>query len=113
MSRAARLVVVLGALLVIAQSLILWHATGRAGFTRYFDEAREAERAQREPSLADLFEGTGLHDERGVLEDLPNRFALGLLPSGPDHHAVSVFTLVAPATLALLAALLLRPRTKP
>ncbi len=89
---------------VVAQSLVLWNATGRAAWTRYHDAARAAEdAAAREGSLADLFEDTGVHDDAGgAPEALANAFALGMLPSGPDRHAVSVLTLAGPGALMAL-----------
>lgn len=86
---------------VALQALALWNATGRAAWTRYHDAERAAaEAAASEGSLADLFEDTGVHDDAGgALEALPNAFALGLLPSGPDRHAISVLTLAGPGAL--------------
>ncbi|TVQ64166.1 MAG: hypothetical protein EA379_02450 [Phycisphaerales bacterium] len=97
----ARIVIAVCAVGVLVQAVALWRATGGAGFTRYFDEARAAREAAQEPSLSDLFEGTGLDDAHGKMEAVENRFALGLLPSGPDKHAVSVLTLALPSLLAL------------
>lgn len=89
---------------VAAQALVLWNATGRAAWTRYHDAARAAEEAAaRGGSLADLFEDTGVHDDAGgAPEALPNAFALGMLPSGPDRHAVSVLTLAGPGAVVAL-----------
>ena len=89
---------------VAAQALVLWSATGRAAWTRYHDPERAAAEAEAaEGSLADLFEDTGVHDDAGgALETLPNAFALGLLPSGPDRHAISVLTLAGPGALIAL-----------
>ncbi|MBL0921095.1 MAG: hypothetical protein IBJ10_03085 [Phycisphaerales bacterium] len=89
---------------IAAQSVMLWNATGRAAWTRFYDAERAAEEAAAAGgSLADLFEGTGIHDDAGgAPEALPNGFALGLLPSGPDHHAISVLTLAGPGALIVL-----------
>jgi len=89
---------------IVLQTLALWDATGRAAWTRFHDAERAAaEAAAQGGSLADLFEGTGVHDDAGgALEALPNAFALGLLPSGPDRHAVSVLTLAGPGALIAL-----------
>ncbi len=86
---------------VAAQALVLWNATGRAAWTRYYDADRAAREAEQE-SLADLFEGTGIHDAHGELEEIPNRFALGMLPSGADRHVVSVLTIGGPGALMMV-----------
>ena len=84
---------------VIAQSFVLWAATGYAGFTRYKDPTR-IEKPASASSLSDLFAGTGLEDDTGAMPQLLNEFRLGLLPSGFDKHIVSVFTLAGPAGIA-------------
>ena len=111
-----RLLILLACAAVALQTVVLWSATGRAAFTRHFDEGR----AQREAgapgeSLADLFEGTGLNDDAGEIETTPNRFALGLLPSTYpwavwDKHFASVATIAGPA--AFIALLTLWPRRR-
>ena len=89
--------VVLGCMLVIiALTLLLWDATGRAGYTKLHD----AERAERdakaaEGSMEDLFAETGI----GTLPALENRFQLGLAPSGPGAHAAAVLTIAGPASV--------------
>ncbi|MCO6435591.1 MAG: hypothetical protein J5J06_00710 [Phycisphaerae bacterium] len=88
-------------LLVIAQAVVLWSATGRAAFTRYHDPKRAVDQAGA-TSARDIFADTGLEDETGPMEKLPNQFTLGLLPSGPDRHMVSLATLSLPPGLALL-----------
>lgn len=89
---------------ITMQALALWDATGRAAWTRFHDAERAAAEAEAQSgSLADLFEGTGVHDDvGGALETLPNEFALGLLPSGADRHAISVLTLAGPGALIAL-----------
>jgi len=89
---------------IVLQTLVLWDATGRAAWTRFFDAERAAAEAEAQSgSLADLFEDTGVHDDAGgALEALPNAFALGLLPSGPDRHAISVLTLAGPGAVIAL-----------
>ena len=96
--------------LVIAQGVLLWDATGRAGYTRFAD----AERAAREAaagSVAELFADTGLTDGDVRVAEVPNGFALGLLPSTYpwriwDPHLASVVTLAAPAFLVSVVAFL-------
>ncbi len=88
-------------------ALIVWDATGRAGWTRYHDPARaERDRAAASEGLGDLFEGAGLNEGRGGLAKIPNDFALGLGPSGPGKHAASVATIAGPALVAALYTLL-------
>lgn len=90
------------ALVIIALTLLLWSATGRAGYTRFYD----AERAQREAeaaegSMEDLFADTGI----GTLPELENRFRFGLAPSGSGAHAASVVTIAGPATVVALGSM--------
>lgn len=108
MRRFFSLVALLCSLVVIGLSLALWNATGRAGFTRYFDAARAASDAQAaRGSMADLFEGTGVTQGSKPMESAPNGFALGLAPGGmpTDKRFVSVLTLAGPALLAGLISL--------
>lgn len=99
MKPITRLILLAVCATVIAQSLLLWAVTGRAGFTRYYDPARDIDRSVN-PSLSDLFEGTGIEDETGAMPEVPNEFRLGLMPSGFDKHIISVFTLAGPAGFA-------------
>lgn len=104
LSLVARIVAFGCCALVAWQAFLLWSATGRAGFTRYHDAARAAEEAAS-GGVADLFEGTGLEDETGSLEEVPNDTALGALPGAypwmvHDRHFVSLATLGVPAALA-------------
>ena len=97
-----RLIVLGCCAVVIAMTLLLWSATGRAGYTRYHD----AERAERDAqaaqgSIADLFADTGIE----ALPEVENRFMLGLAPSGPGKHSVSVITIAGPAMLVGLGSL--------
>ena len=101
MKRLTRVILVMACAAVIAESFVLWAATGRAGFTRYRDPAR-IERTSDEPSMSELFAGTGLEDETGAMPEVPNEFRLGLLPSGFDKHIVSVFTLAGPAGVGVI-----------
>ncbi len=101
---------------VVALTLVVWNATGRAGFTRYFDAARfERDRAAAAGSVADLFEGTGVTDGAKPMEGAPNSFALGLAPSaGPlDKGFASVATIAGPAALAALLSLVIGRRSSP
>jgi hypothetical protein len=100
-------IVLLCGLAVCAQAVMLWHATRIEGFTftRYHDEERAArEDDSAGAALADLFEGTGIEDNTGAVEAVPNRFMLGLLPGGSDKHAISVLTLAGPGALVSLIA---------
>ncbi len=109
----ARLVIIACCAIVVALSLVLWNATGRAGFTRYFDAARfERDRAAAAGGVADLFEGTGVTDGAKPMEGAPNSFALGLAPSaGPlDKGFASVATIAGPAALAALLSLVIGRR---
>lgn len=99
-------VVLLCSLAVCAQAVALWRATRieNMTFTRYFDPARaEREASDQGEGLADLFADTGLEDNTGAIETVPNRFMLGLLPAGPGRHAISVLTLAGPG--AVIAAI--------
>jgi len=108
MKQIARVVILLCCLLIVGLAAMLWNATGRAGYTKYFD----AERAQRmaeadaEESLGDVFEeaGTGVAPP----EPLKNRFELGMLPGSPnpiDKHFVSLATIAGPAAVAAVVTL--------
>ncbi len=102
-------IVMLCGLSVCAQAVALWRATRIDGFTftRYHDEARAAREANAPgESLADLFADTGIEDNTGAVETVPNRFMLGLLPGGSDKHAISVLTLAGPGALVSLIAVL-------
>lgn len=93
-------------------AFLLWDATGRAGWTRYRDADRaEREAAAAEESLADLFEDTGVNDELGALDTVPNEFALGMLPSGGGRHLVSLATIAVPSLLGA-AWILLAPAVR-
>lgn len=95
-------------------ALVVWDATGRAGWTRYHDPARaERDRAAASEGLGGLFDGSGLNEGRGELAKVPNDFALGLGPSGPGKHAASVATIAGPALLAGFYTLLPNRRQKP
>lgn len=113
---AGQVVIVICCTLVIAQAIVLWSATGRAGFTRYYDPARAA-RERQAVGVGELFAGTGLEDDTGSLTTVPNEFSLGLAPSGGGEHLLSVATLAGPATVAIVTVLidayLHRKRRKP
>lgn len=102
-----RLIVVVCAGAIALQSYTLWRETRIEGytFTRYYDQARALQqREAKQDGLADLFEGTGLEDNTGAMEEIPNRFMLGLLPAGAGRDAVSLLTLAGPALLVALFA---------
>lgn len=105
----ARLVIVMCCLAVMAEAAVLWRATGAEGYTKYPKpaEAQSAETSDEDAGLSELFADTGLEDAHGELEELPNKFALGLAPSGADKHIVSLLTLAGPAGVAALLTLLL------
>lgn len=111
MRRAVRatawVIVLLCGVAVCAQAVVLWRATRLDGytFTRYFDEDRAAREAEAsEESLADLFAETGLEDNTGPIESIPNRFMLGVLPGGPGRDAISVLTLAGPGAIVSVIA---------
>lgn len=85
----------------LAPTLALWYSTGQAGFTRLHDPSR----SEAGPSAADLFADTGLAGDADLrVQSVPNRFALGLLPSTYpwrvwDPHLASVATVGVPAAL--------------
>lgn len=113
MNRWIRLIIVLCSLAVAAQALWLWQATGGAAFTRYHDPTRETATGAGD-SLADLFADTGIEEDTGPLEQVPNRFTFGLLPAGADRHLLSVATVVLPSAVTLLLALVARrPKPRP
>lgn len=91
---------------VLIMSLMLWDATGRAYYTQQFDAERAKREAENTNNLANLF-GDGPAGAEASIEAVPNRFALGLLPStepwnitNPD--LVSVMTISTPALLIAL-----------
>ncbi|MCB9838321.1 MAG: hypothetical protein H6813_03200 [Phycisphaeraceae bacterium] len=87
---------------VVALTLLLWDATGRAGWTKFHDPDRAQRDAQAaEGSLEDLFADAGIEG----LPELENRFQLGLAPSGVGEHAASVLTIAGPAALVGLGSL--------
>ena len=105
----ARLVVIACACAIALQAHTLWRETriDNYTFTRYYDPARDS-RSPADPlagGLSDLFADTGLEDNTGRMEEIPNRFMLGLLPAGPGRDAISVLTLAGPALLIALLAL--------
>ncbi|MGD9693046.1 MAG: hypothetical protein AB7G17_09685 [Phycisphaerales bacterium] len=114
----ARWTILLCCALVVAQGVLLWDATGRAGYTRFKDTDRAAREASA-PSAADLFADTGLTDGGDVrVAEVPNGFALGLLPSTYpwrvwDPHLASLVTIAAPALLISVLTLLLTRARKP
>ncbi|RMH25771.1 MAG: hypothetical protein D6693_08340 [Planctomycetota bacterium] len=93
---------------VIAMTLMLWNATGRAVYTQQYDPDRAAREAASTNDLASQFGDMELPSDSAVsIEPVPNRFRLGLLPStypwdifNPD--IVSVLTLATPALLIAL-----------
>ena len=99
-----RLVVLVCAVMVIAMTMLLWSATGKAGYTRFFDPQRAQRDAQAaQGSIEDLFADAGAEIE--ALPEVENRFALGLAPSGPGKHLVSVITIAGPALVIAIGSL--------
>ena len=87
---------------IIALTMLLWSATGRAGYTRFYDAERAEREAQAaEGSMEELFADTGI----GELPELENRFRLGLAPSGFGAHAASVLTIAGPASVVALGSM--------
>jgi len=99
-----RLVVLGCCAVIITVTLALWSATGKAGYTKYYD----ADRAQRDAeaaqgSMEDLFADTGIE----TLPEVENRFTLGLAPSGKTlRETASVATIAGPAIVVGLGSLL-------
>ena len=108
MRPAARLLTFVLALGIGAQAAVLWNATGRHVFTADSRATHDAV-----PSLAELFGDTGLEDATGPMPEPAPGSRLGLLPSSPDHRAVSVLTVAGPAAIIALYALISRaPRAR-
>lgn len=99
--------ILLASLVVIAMAMVLWDATGRAGYTKYFDPERAAatQEAEESDSIGDLFGEAGAEVES--VDRIKNRFEFGLAPSGPDKHIASVATIAGPAAFAALLSLVL------
>ena len=110
MATIARILVVLLALAVAGQAIVLWSATGRAGFTRFRDP-EQAPTAAHDP-LDDILADAGLEHDTGPMPERENAFALGLLPAGADAHAVSVLTIAGPALACAAVACIPRRRKK-
>lgn len=101
-------VVVFGcAMMVIAMTLMLWSATGSAGYTKFHDAERAERDAQaaQQGSFEDLFADAGAEIE--AMPEVKNLFALGLAPSTKkiDKHLVSVVTIAGPALVIALGSL--------
>jgi len=96
-----RLIVIVCCALIVSLTLMLWDATGRAGYTRFHDPERAQREAEaRSESLEDLFADTGIE----TLPAMENRTRLGLAPSGFDAHLASVITIAGPAMVIGLGA---------
>lgn len=99
----SRIAVLGGALVIIAMTLVLWSATGKAGFTKYHDPERaQREEAAAQDSFEDLFAEAGAEIES--MPEVTNRFELGLLPGGPGKGLPSVLTIAGPAAVLALGA---------
>jgi len=98
------------AVVFTAGAMVLWLATGRAGYTTY----HVVERVEMEVEEDDPFGEAGFYDDddegnpvmRTVERD---EFRLGLLPTPEglfDKHLVSVATIAGPPWMAFIAVLL-------
>lgn len=93
-----------GALLV-AGAAVLWAATGRETFTRYFNAELAATDRPADPEADALLSSTmGPGDAPPRDPPLDNRFHMGLLPGGGGRHALSVAGVAALAGAAAAAA---------
>jgi len=110
MAAIARILVLLLALVIAGQAVVLWIATGKAGFTRFRDP-EQAPTGASDP-LDDILADAGLEDDTGPMPHRENAFALGLLPAGADAHAVSVLTIAGPALACAALACIPRRRKK-
>lgn len=87
-------------IILIVAALGVWAGTGFHAYTRY--PSAELNTASPEgESLDNLFADTGLNEEHGEVQKVENKFALGLLPSGPGRDMFSVITLFAFAGIIL------------
>lgn len=111
MNTLLRIVCVLFGVLILAQALALWNATGRELFTAYPNKER-AQMQKYDAAAAALFPPE--EGEDPAQNVTTNDFYFGLFPSGLDKHAASVASIGGPALAMTLAALLLRtkPRTR-
>lgn len=90
---------------LLLASLIVWLATGRAIYTR-FPDARRAALEPLQQQDDNLWPGTGEREAAALAatraEDFPNRFMLGLLPSGGGKYLLSVSSMVLVTSFAWL-----------
>jgi hypothetical protein len=105
-----KLVGILLAAAIIAQSLWIWHSTGRRWFTQYYRADLDPALSPPDPLDATLREA-GLYDAAGPTEQVDFQFRFGLFPSGLTDQALSATTLAVPA--AALAGVLLLSKGKP
>lgn len=89
-------------LAIALQALMLWNATGGAMFTAYPTAAR-AQMQQWDAAAEAIFAAGEDPPAPGEAKPAPgadvtnNSFKFGMLPSGADKHAASVFTIAGPA----------------
>ena len=105
-----KLVGIVLAAAIIAQSFWIWHSTGRRWFTQYYRADLDPALSPADPLDATLREA-GLYEASGPAEQVDFQFRFGLFPSGLTDQALSATTLAGPA--AALAALLLFAKGKP
>jgi len=74
-------------------AIIVWFATGRAVYTR-FPDARRAALAPLQEQDDRLWPGEKGDASAIAGEEFPNRFMLGLLPSGGGKYLISLLAIV-------------------
>lgn len=88
---------------VILAAVVVWLTTGRAVYTRFPDVRRTA-LAPLQLQDADLWPVEKGENSAKPSEEFPNRFMLGLLPSGGGRYALSVMTVaISVITLRIIA----------
>ena len=88
---------------ITAGSLAVWYATGSEGYTRWPNERLAQADAPPADGESELLADAGFTDNSTQLPrpDIQSRFALGLLPGGPDpRHLLAVATVVAASATA-------------
>lgn len=112
MGKFQRLILLICAMAVLAQSLWLWQSTGRRWFTQYYRSDLDPANYVKTELDATL-EAAGLYDAAGKPEIVDFQFRLGLVPSGFGKQALSVFTLGGAGLACAAAGLWPAKRDKP
>jgi len=99
------LIPLLVAVVLTGGAVLGWGITGFEGYTKYPSE--EVAQSGASGEMDDLFAETGINEELGETEQLENKFALGLLPSGPGRDSLSVAVIAALSAGIIVAAFLL------